>query len=143
MGSITSANAVLMLSISSLFDQPQQLQGFATDDIFTTDDIQVTETQMGVDGKLSAGFVNMPVAMSISIQADSLSNVIFDQWAAASKVKQDVYYAQMTVMLSSLNKKWTCTKGSLTRYKPMPDATRVLQARRYGIVWESVLPANI
>lgn len=143
MGSITSANAVLMLSITSLFPAPQQLQGFAADDIFTTEDIQVTEPVMGVDGKLSAGFVNMPVPMSIAVQADSISNAIFDQWAAASKILQDVYFAQMTVVLTSLGRKWTCSNGTLTRYKPMPDAAKVLQPRRFGIVWETVLPANV
>jgi len=143
MGSITSANAVLMLSITSLFPAPQQLQGFAADDIFSTEDIQVTEPVMGVDGKLSAGFVNMPVPMSIALQADSISNAIFDQWAAASKVLQDVYFAQMSVVFPSLNKKWTCSNGTLTRYKPMADAAKVLQPRRFGIVWETVLPANV
>lgn len=143
MGSITSANAVLMLSITSLFPSPQQLQGFAADDIFSTEDIQVTEPVMGVDGRLSAGFVNMPVPMAIALQADSLSNVMFDQWAAASKVLQDVYFAQATVMLTSLGKKWNCTNGTLTRYKPMPDAAKILQPRRFGIVWESVLPSNV
>ena len=54
-GTITGASAVIMLSVPGLFSTPQQLQGFATDDIFDTAAIASAETLMGVDGNLSGG----------------------------------------------------------------------------------------
>lgn len=143
MASLTSANTVFMLAIVGLFDAPQSLQGFAADDIFTTADIQSTETLMGVDGILSAGYVNMPVPQTIALQADSDSNEIFDQWYQAQKVAQDVYYANASVLLPSLSKSYTLTKGALTTYPPTPNVAKILQPRRFGITWQSISPANI
>ena len=56
-GTITGSSAIVMLSIPGLFTQPQQLQGFDMDDVFDTDQIASVETKMGVDGRLSGGFV--------------------------------------------------------------------------------------
>lgn len=143
MGSITSANALYFLAVANVYAAPQQLQQFAADDIFTSDDIPTAEVAMGVDGKLAAGFVNAPVVQSVALMADSVSNIIFDDWARYMKTNQDVAFAQGTVILPSLNKKWTLVNGMLTRYKPIADATRTMQSRRFQLVWEAVVPANI
>lgn len=143
MGTITAANAVIMFSVTGLFPSPQQLQQFAVDDIYTTDDVQTTEVQMGVDGHLTAGYVNVPVNQNFALMADSPSNGMFEDWATAMKLAQDVFYANATVTLTSIGKKFTCTRGSLVRYKPLPDAAKVLQSRRFAVTWESVLPVNV
>lgn len=143
MASITSANAVLMLAITGVFSAPQQLQGFTADDIFDIDDVPVTENVMGVDGILSSGFVNAPVAQTIALQADSISNAMFDAWYKATKLQQDVYFAQATVILKSVGAKFTCTNGSLAMWRPMPSAARILQPRRARIIWESVVKSNV
>lgn len=142
MGSITSANALYFLAVTNVFAAPQQLQQFAADDIFTSDDIPTAEVAMGVDGFLAAGFVNAAVVQSVALMADSISNQIFDDWARYMKINQDVAFANGTVELPSLRKKWTLTNGILTRYKPIADAARTLQVRRFQIAWEKVVPSN-
>jgi len=141
--SITSANAVIMFAISGIFDTPQQLQEFAADDIFTSEDIQSTEVQMGVDGAMAAGFVNMPIPQTFAFLASSVSCPLFDTWWSNNKLNQDVFFANATVQLPSIGKKWSCTGGTLTRFKPTPDAQRVLGPRRFTVVWEKILPQNI
>jgi hypothetical protein len=141
MSTITSANAIVTLAIVGLFDTPVQLQGYSADDIFTVEPRQTSEVLMGVDGILSAGFVCNPTVQNISLQADSNANDIFDQWVQAMKVARDVYFANATVVLLSINRTFTCTKGSLTSYPPISDAARVLRPRRYTINWEDVSPA--
>lgn len=143
MATITSVNAIYTLSITNLFDAPVQLQGFAADDIFTTEVIVPTEAIMGLDGKLSAGFVNVPTVQSIMLQADSDSNSIFDDWVQAQRTAQDAYYAQGVVILVSIGKKYAMTNGVLTSLPPMADAARTLRPRRFGITWEKVEPADI
>lgn len=143
MGSITSSNAAIFLAISGVFPSPQQLQGFSVDDIFDTNEIPLTEAIMGVDGKLSAGRVFVPVVQNIVLQADSVSNAVFDGWAAAIAQAGDVFFAQATVLLTSIGREFTCVQGSLTGYKPMPDARRLLQPRRYQVTWEQVQPGNV
>jgi hypothetical protein len=141
MASITSANAQILLSIPSLFPIPQALQGFAVEDIFDVAEIEPTETQMGVDGILSAGFVFVPVEQTFALQADSPSIIIFDTWWTAMQIAKDVYFATATVLLPGLGKKWAMNNGVLKSYKPLPDAKKVLQPQRFRITWQSALPA--
>ncbi len=143
MGSITSSNAKLYLAITGVFASPQPLQGFSADDIFDTNDIPPTEAVMGVDGKLSAGKIFVPIVQNIVLQADSASNALFDQWKAAMDKLGDVYFAQGTVLLTATGKEYTCVNGSLTGYKPSPDARRILQPRRFQITWEQWQIGNI
>jgi hypothetical protein len=141
MASITSANAVIQLTIFPLFAIPQQLQGFAADDIFDVEPLESAETVMGVDGILSAGFVFVPVLQNFALQADSPSEFIFDTWWTAQQVAKDIYFADATVLLPGLSKKWAMTRGVLTNYKPLPDAKKTLQPQRFRVTWQSALPA--
>lgn len=143
MASITAANSVLYMAITGLFPTPQKLQGYATDDIYSTDAMETAETQMGVDGFLSAGFVFVPVKQNYSLQADSNANVIFDNWNAAQQAQIELYRANATITLPSLGKKWTMTNGVLTSFPPMPDAGKTLKPRKYGITWERITPSPI
>ena len=143
MATITSANAFYALSIATVFPAPVQLQGFATDDVFTTSVMKIIETMMGVDGTLSAGYVNVAVEQEIALQADSPSNAIFDQWRAAQAIVSDAFPASGTIRLPSLNQKWTLTRGFLTSWPPIPDARKLLQPRKYGITWEKIFASNI
>jgi hypothetical protein len=139
--SITSANAIFMLAIPGLFPTPVQLQQFAAEDIFDTGEIAPTEVVMGVDGVMTAGFVFVPLAMNISLQADSPSNVLFDAWWATMYQTKDVLYASGLVVLNSTGSKYTLIKGSLTGYKAVPDAKKHLQPRRHTITWQNPIPA--
>jgi hypothetical protein len=143
MTSITGANSTFTLSISSLFTIPQQLQGYATDDSFATEPLQSAEVMMGVDGLLSGGFVYVEVKQSITLQADSPSAPIFDQWYYAQQQIQDVYVASGIITLPSVGLKYTMTKGFLTSYPPLPDVKKLLQPRKFGITWQSAQVQNI
>jgi len=139
MSTITSANAILMLSINNLFSAPQQLQGFAAEDIFDVDDIETAETLMGVDGKLSAGFVFVPVKQGFMLQADSDSITLFEAWYAAEKAVKDKYFANGVAHFNSIGRSYVMTNGVLSGYKPMADGKKVLQPRKFSITWESVV----
>ena len=143
MKSITSANAILMLGILDLFPVPQQLQGFAADDVTDLSDLAPAETMMGVDGKLSAGFVFVPVQQGIMLNADSDSNDLFDAWYAAQQAAREIYYASGILRLTSVNRSFVLTKGVLSSYKPAPDVKKVLQPRKYSITWQSCVGAPV
>lgn len=153
MGTISGANAIYTLSISppasapqvsaTLFAAPVQLQGFAADDAFATEPLASVETLMGVDGILSAGFVYVPVRQTITLQADSASNALFDLWWNAMQTSKDVYLAQGVIVLTTIQTKYALTNGSLTTYHPIADVRKLLQPRRFGITWQSVSPAPV
>ena len=139
--SITGATAVVMLTLPGLFPVPFQLQGFAADDVYDTDDLQSAETLMGVDGKLSGGFVFVPVVQRYKLQADSPSIFFFDTWYTTQVQLRDTINVSGLVAIPSLGKKYTMTKGFLTGYKPIPDGKKLIQPQNFAITWESVFPA--
>lgn len=139
--SITSANSVFMLAIPGLYPVPQQLQGYAADDAFTTTPVKLTESVIGVDGRKSSGFVFSLYEMEITLQADSPSRRIFDYWAQAMRVARDDYPANATISLPGISKAFTLSNGSLEEYPVMPDAKKTLQPTKYKITWESITPA--
>jgi hypothetical protein len=140
-GSITSANATFMLAVPPLFAIPQQLQGFSADNIFGTDPLEAAEVSMGIDGRLSGGFVFVPVRQSIEFQADSLSITIFETWYESQQLIRELYRATGVILLTSIGKKWTLNNGILTTYPPIPDAAKTLRPQRFGITWESMQPS--
>lgn len=143
MSSITSANATIILVINTVFPVGQQLQGFAADDVFDTEALDNAEVIMGVDGVLSGGFVNVPTKQNFALQADSPSNLVFDAWYAAQKASGEVYKAQGVIHLPGVSRSYVMTNGFLTSYKPTPDGKKVLQPRKFGITWESIIPGPL
>lgn len=137
MTDITAANAILMLSIATLFPTPQQIQGFSAEDVYDLDAISNVQVQMGVDGLLSGGFVWAQQPQSVVLQSNSASNAIFDAWSANQKAAQQTYQANGILTLPSLGLKFIQTKGFLTEYK-LPGAKKVLTPRRFVITWEDV-----
>lgn len=140
MASLTAANAVITLTIPGVFNRPQQLQQFAVDDVADVDTLTVAETAMGVDGELSGGYVFNAVKYVYTLQANSRSNFVFDQWKAAQDAEQDTFEANGLLALKSLGTKWTWTRGFLTEWKPAPDVKKILQPRKFQITWQRVAP---
>jgi len=135
---ITSANSVFTLVVAGLFPAPVQLRGYASDKAFTTEAVDLAEVQMGVDGRMTAGFVPNPVKQTITLQADSPSKDIFTAMIQAMKTAREVFYISGSIALPSTGEAFTLTRGILTNAKQIPDAQKVLQPVDYVITWESV-----
>lgn len=135
---ITSANSVFTIVIAGLFPAPVQLQGYASDKAFTTEALDLAEVQMGVDGRMTAGFVPNPTKQTITLQADSPSKDIFTALIQAMKTAREVFYISGTIALPSTGESFTLTRGILTNAKQIPDAQKVLQPVDYVVTWESV-----
>lgn len=140
MGTLTAANAVITLTIPGVFDTPQQLQQFSVDDIADVDTLTVAETLMGVDGFLSGGYVFNKVKYTYTLQANSPSVFVFDQWKLSQDNQLDTFPANGLLVLKSLGTKWTWNNGFLTEWMPAPNVKKILQPRRFVVEWESVLP---
>lgn len=137
---ITSANSVFTISVPGLFPVPQQLQGYSAERAWNTDNVDLAEVQMGVDGRMTAGYTPNPVRQTISLQADSPSKGIFTSIARATKSSREVFYISGTIDLPSTGESFVCTRGILQAVKPLPDAGKVLQPMDFMIVWESINP---
>jgi len=141
--SISSTNAVITLTIPGLFVVPITLSGYAADDVFDTDEVELGVVLMGVDGIASGGKVNAVTPWNIHFQADSPSIPTFEAWIAAQDALQDVLTAQGNVTLTTLSRSYQMIKGFLVRGKKLPDAKKTLMPRSFRIDWESVLPIPV
>lgn len=143
MSTITSANSVFALIIPGIYPSPQILQGYATDDAFAVDSVDVTENMVGVDGKKASGYTPYLNVMTIAFQANSRSIIIFDTWLGVMNTAREDFPANGTIFLPSIGKSYVATNGSLTKAKPLPDAKKVLQPVQYVITWESIVPSPV
>ena len=141
MGSITGANAAFSIMVTSIFPTPVQLQGFAADDVVETGEIEAGEAVIGVDGYQSAGFVFALVPQTITLQADSSSNTLFDAWRAFEQFNRTKLFAQGILRIPDINTSWALVNGTLSRFTPAPNVKRILQPRRFVVLWESISPA--
>lgn len=135
---ITSANSVFTIVIPGLFPAPVQLRGYASDKAFATEAIDLAEVQMGVDGRMTAGFTPNPTKQTVTLQADSPSKDIFTALIQAMKTAREVFYISGSIALPSTGESFTLTRGILTNTKQIPDAQKVLQPMDFVITWESV-----
>jgi hypothetical protein len=135
---ITSANSVVTMTVAGLFTTGVQLQGYSTDKAWDTAAVVVTETQIGVDGRKTAGLVFNAIKQTFSFQADSPSVQFFEAIYAAQRVARDVYYMSAIIDLPSTGESYVCNKGTLEDYNSVASASKVLSAREFSINWGSV-----
>jgi hypothetical protein len=132
-----------MIGIANLFNVPVQIQGYSADDAFTAGDVDTAETLMGVDGKLSAGFTPYPISLDINLQADSISNLIFDAWIQAEAVTREKYIANATILLPGTGLLYAFTRGFMTNVNVMPSAKKILQPRKFTLVFQNLSRAPV
>jgi|SRR5580658_10180698 hypothetical protein len=144
MGTITSANAVVTLSVPAVSPTPIQLEGYATDDAFDNEVADIVETRMGVDGILSGGFTPFPVKLTFHFQADSSSIAdIMDPWATAMQAATEAIIGSMSIDLLSVGRSYSGDTAFLTKFKVLPDAKKVLDPQTYEITFQSLLPSPL
>lgn len=138
---ITSANSSLVLSIPEVLGAPVPLQGYAVDAAFAVEPFDTAEAIMGVDGIMSAGYTPQPKKMTISLQADSASLEVFNQWLGAMEQAREVFFCDLTVNMPAIGKTFSCTKGVLTNTPKMPEGKKTLQPVTYTITFQDIQPS--
>ena len=138
---ITSANSAFILTVTKLQIASVALERYAVDTAWSLEDVETAVAQVGVDGKMSAGWVPRLNAMTISFTPDSESITMFDAIVTAQDTMKTIYTVQGTLSLPSVTKAYTLSNGVITQFKAIPDGGRVLQPQSYRITWESVKPA--
>ncbi|MHB8283473.1 MAG: phage tail fiber protein, partial [Caulobacteraceae bacterium] len=124
------------------YTAPQKLQGYGPDAMFETEGVDNVETSAGVDGVLSAGWVFVPIVQTITLQADSLSLDIFENWYQAETTAREKFIASATIAIPATGKVYTMSRGFLSNWQPLPNTRKILQPRAARITWQSVVAAN-
>lgn len=138
---LTAANSVYLLSVRGVYTTAQPLQGYSTDRAFETEAPTTAQVVKGVDGYMSAGFVPFTTKQTITLQADSPSIELFENWLAAMKQAREIIYADGTLNIPSVQRKYAMTKGVLLTPSPVPGAAKILEPRAFVIEWDTIDPA--
>ncbi|MBX9593927.1 MAG: hypothetical protein K2X46_06165 [Roseomonas sp.] len=138
MASITAANSVFLISVRGLFPIPQRLQGYSSDAAFASDAVETAEVVMGVDGRMSAGYVPTVSRQTVTLMPDQGGDLIFDAWLSAQKAAGEIYFADGILTIPSISTTYILTRGVLTSIQPMVSAQKVLVARPFTLTWEGV-----
>lgn len=143
MSTITSANSSFAIVVPGVYSAPQSIQGYATDDAFATEAIEKVETMMGIDGKLSAGYIFNPYKMTVTLQGDSGSFDIFTNWQLAQDAVREVISASATIVIPSIGYRFAMSNGYLSRFQAMPEAKKTLAPLKFEITWEKIVGAKV
>jgi hypothetical protein len=143
LGTLTAANAIIMLTVPNYYPNPQQLQGFAADDVYDSEEVEIAETSMGVDGILSAGLIYAELPWTLALQSNSPSIQILDNLIQAQFAQNDLFPGiSVSVTLTGLGIKYQLTNGYLKKAPPLPSAKKILQPRKFYFVFNGSSPAT-
>lgn len=136
---ITAATAQFSLSVVGLFPTPILLKGYGADDAFLGEALENAEVVMGIDAKMSLGWVPNPVKVAVVFQPDSPSIDLFNAWGVAQQGAKEVFIANATIYIPATTYKYALTKGALVNWKPLPELKRIIQPQRYEMTFESIV----
>lgn len=140
---LTSANSTLVITAAGLYPTPISIEGYSVDRAFEAGNVETGETQMGVDGHLSAGWVPAVNKFDIFLQANSKSVDVFENIDAAETAQRTKIRIDGVIAIPSTGKQYTLEKGYLTNVSRVPNSARVLQPRNWSIVFEKIQASNI
>lgn len=140
---LTTANSAFSLSARGLFPVPFALEGYSTDDSFSVEDVTPVEAQMGVDGKLSFGYLPTPKVVTFMFQADSPALDFLDQIVATQEAQNEAVLIDGTGRLQGVQDKIAMVKGAITSYTPAAKAGKVLQPRKFTFTFQNFTKSPI
>lgn len=140
---ITSANSTLVITVSDLAIASVAMEGYAVDNAWALDEAETAVAQVGVDGKMTAGWVPRLNPLTLSFAPNSSSITTLTTIMTAQDTNMTIYTLQGVLSCPSIDKSWTLSNGVLTRAKVMPDGSRILAAQSFQITFESAKPAVV
>lgn len=140
---LTTANSILTVFCPDVLPAPAVIQGFATEDAFSSQPYESARAVMGVDAKKSAGKVPNLKVLDIVLQADSLSRAVFEQILGVMEQTNEVVRLDITIILTGLGEVWQFSNGTITKAPTIPGAKKTAEATTWEITFESALPAGL
>ena len=135
---ITSANAIAVMTIDNIAPQGFLLQQFSTDAAISQGDDTVSETRMGVDGYMVAGYVPSIKTITITLEPTSPSIDYLNNLYKSMQKNKQVYYCNLIITLPSLKKIIRYSYGVLKTAKILPDMQKTLAPIPYTFDFEKV-----
>lgn len=137
---ITSADSTFVLSSADFALAAAIIEGYAADAAFAMGNVATAETSLGVDGRLSAGWIPRSYTQTITLQPDSPSRVIFDGISLGQDAAKTIFRINGVITLPGNQYTYAMSRGVLKQITPMATAQKILQPMTYEIEWEKVIP---
>ena len=139
---LTVANSAIAVTIESLYPGGVLLEGYAADNVFEPGEVQNAEVSMGIDGKLSSGFVYNQVPFTLTLQADSPSLTVFESaWNRENSIRSKLDIG-MTITLPANGRRYVYKNGVFMSYKA-PAGQRILQPAVVQLVFGRMEPTAL
>lgn len=140
---ITSANAELILTVDEIFPAGIVLQMFGTDQSFNMDAVDITETRMGVDGKMVAGYTPVIYPVTITLEAASPSRFSLSTVWEAMAANRKIYTCGLVATLPSIGERITWSTGVLKNGVVVPPGQKVLGPTTWLLHFEKLERAGV
>jgi hypothetical protein len=123
---ITSTNAESVMTVEELFPGGFILEQFSTDQAVAAESIQVSETRMGVDGNLVAGYTPAIHVITINLEASSPSTAYLNQLYDAMAAARTMYKVSLVSTVPSIETVFRWLDGFLQTATPSPAQKKIL-----------------
>lgn len=140
---ITSANAELVLTVGEIFPSGIVLEMFGTDQSASMDAVDVTETRMGVDGRLVAGYTPVIYPVTITLEAASPSRFSMSTIWEAMAANRRIYACGLVCTLPSIRERLTWSTGVLKNGVVVTPLKKVLDPTTWLFHFEKLERARI
>ncbi|MDR1396861.1 MAG: hypothetical protein LBJ14_03940 [Desulfarculales bacterium] len=140
---ITSANAELVLTVGEIFPAGIVLQMFGTDQSANMDSVEITETRMGVDGYMAAGYTPVIYPVTVTLEAASPSRFSLSTLWEAMAANKRVYACGLVAALPSIGERITWSNGVLKNGVIVPPMRKVLGPTTWLFHFERLERARI
>lgn len=138
LGSITSANATLTFSVAGLFTSPQNIYQFAVEDAYDSEVVENGEVVKGVDNYIAAGWLPTMPKFNITLQANSPSNAIFDQWFQTEQQQLTKLIGQGVATIPGTRTQFFILNAYLFSFMHIPPVKKTLQPRKHVLICDDI-----
>lgn len=135
---ITSANSTAVLVVESLYPAGIILENYATDQAIAQDELVLSQSRMGVDGKIVHGMTPKEKVLTITFEASAPCVESINNVALAMMNNKTIYNCTLIVTIPSISAVYTYTFGALTSGKVFPDVKGVLDPVSYKLTYQDM-----
>lgn len=140
---ITSANATAVLTVEDLYPSGLTLQMFGTDQALSMDSLDITETRMGVDGNMVAGYTPGIFPLTVTLEAASPSFSGMGTVWTAMRTNKTIYECTLVCTVPSIARVFTWSCGVMKSGVPFPSLAKVLEPTTWVFHFQNFDPSGI
>lgn len=112
---ITAANTVILFRCIGVYDSWVQITGAQSDQFLSMSDVTVAQTRMGVDGKQSIGYTPHETPLTLSLEANSPSLMVFETVQNTFNKNMETAFCEIQVQYPSVKRRQTFKGAMVTK----------------------------